>query len=740
MFCTNCGKELKADTQFCTHCGAAIARNDTAPSDTTPDTTVDATVDESGQSATDSPTDSTQENAEDNVAPSKPKKKKRWLFLAIAAVVVVAFIAVLVIGGVVSNSTPTAAFGSSDPVSVARTARIVPTSSDGTPLEHYYVRILSATDENGEEIDSEDLPIQTEITGDSGFQMQDVAPGQSSGTYILEIDDGTEVKTTPPLVIDDDEGIAEVLQITSDQQTEDSSTDTSADEATNDETKGADALYLEKLEELQDTYGEAEVDTLELPDYNMTEASLYGLIYAELIDFGDGVERLVTMWNIQQSNSTNDTDDSSTLSAHDARIEVWEYDEENDEVVAILGDGNGIPVPDSTVSYSSIAFCSLSNGDSVLRLTSDEYDDSSDTLTQSYYGLDDEDGFGAVWVEETITPYEGDPSYSINGETMDYDDFSDAHEEMFGEDFQEFNTEVDRMIFFRFWGSSEDIAVNGYDESTLVEYLYVSDTKQTVSETLETLQERMSDDDDVSNADSTSQTSSITNISVEEVVTLEEIPTYYSGYDESDGTAEYQWSYLALSAEGADDDIINSINAELKTTYDTTLEETTQNSPADIDSSCLEYHSALTYASEGIVGVRVEQYRTLWGVHGWTEILGTIYDLETGDELEAWEFAGVSKSELDDAAVEAIVSYVSANPEYDEQYANEAEIRDDAEYLVASDTCTYLLTEEGVTIWLPDYSMGYSYAQGTLELLVIANAGYEDLVGTTNLRSEYILM
>ncbi|MEN2599531.1 hypothetical protein, partial [Acinetobacter baumannii] len=62
---------------------------------------------------------------------------------------------------------------------------------------------------------------------------------------------------------------------------------------------------------------------------------------------------------------------------------------------------------------------------------------------------------------------------------------------------------------------------------------------------------------------------------------------------------------------------------------------------------------------------------TNWGPHGWAEIDGFVFDLKTGAEVSPWEVAGVSQAELEEVAVDAIVTYVQGHPGSDLSGADE---------------------------------------------------------------------
>lgn len=110
-----------------------------------------------------------------------------------------------------------------------------------------------------------------------------------------------------------------------------------------------------------------------------------------------------------------------------------------------------------------------------------------------------------------------------------------------------------------------------------------------------------------------------------------------------------------------------------------------------------------------------------------------VFDLETGDEVDAWEVAGITKDELDAAAVDAVAAYVRANPSM-AGYDSDEELRAAAQQVV--DEAVYFVTDEGVTVFLPEYAMGYSFADGAKELVAVP---FGDAEVGSDVSSKYFL-
>ena len=453
------------------------------------------------------------------------KRSKGGLRIAAVAVVLMALAAVatFVITGGLGDDTTTVAFASDESVSVTRTARIVPTASNGTPLEHYVVRVVSATDEDGEEIDLDDDSFSVEVTGTDGFSMESIFPDLEDGTYILEIDDGTEVQTTPPIVIDEENGVSSEVQI---EQTEDSgdsksgtllATDSEDEDETDkeddeDTVRGADALFLEKIEELEDQYGEPSLEVTETTNasgYTYYESMLYGVVYAELVDFGDGEDRLVVMWN-ESADAKDDEDneekdeaaeedvdeneDADEDATSTCRVEVWEYDEDADELVALLNDGDGL-TPHG--EYEELDYYESSVGNPLLCISTFETTDDSSfrTATETFYGLDESGAFGICGTYTTVTSLASDTvstTYFVDSEEVSKEEYYALREEALSDSTGYFaNTVFEYGGLTSADGTSDYSGLAEETDEFGVTWVYPAGTDQTVSDTIALLEERI---------------------------------------------------------------------------------------------------------------------------------------------------------------------------------------------------------------------------------------------------------
>ncbi|WP_350455000.1 zinc-ribbon domain-containing protein [Slackia heliotrinireducens] len=104
--------------------------------------------------------------------------------------------------------------------------------------------------------------------------------------------------------------------------------------------------------------------------------------------------------------------------------------------------------------------------------------------------------------------------------------------------------------------------------------------------------------------------------------------------------------------------------------------------------------------------------------HGMTYRSGRIVDLSTGEELTAAEYLGISQDELDSMTQEACRTFVSlyGSDIYEPEIA-----LDNFFSLIRDGSIPYLLLDEGVVAFAPDYALG-SYAYGNHLIMVAPSA------------------
>lgn len=417
MYCTRCGSEYKEGSKFCPSCGAPIANVPSPTAGSAPaagpgfaSTPAPAAAPGYAPTPTPAPVHAPAP------APVPPKKRHTGRIVAIAlaaiAVVIAIVVAVFLLGGTSGAKDITAAYGSTEAIAVSRTARIVPRAADGTPIEHYVVRLVRATDDEGSRIEVDDIPA-IDVTGVEGFAMRDILPSDApDGTYYPVIEpDGGDKRTLPPVTVDD-ENPDDTVYIEPDSMA-------SPDKAAQ--------LFLAKIQELQDAYGEARVKTVD-GGFGSWTAYICGLAYAELVDFGDGAQRLVVAY----------IDDAGARVMMNGigygayTVEIWEYDEESGELMQLfrgISNGSANGAGSGVVGTSYIEYARNPETGNLVLCTRG-YTDSFGGETLDFYGVT-EDGFGVVDaivvdVVENDNGPTGEIHYFAGGEQVDEDAYRAA--------------------------------------------------------------------------------------------------------------------------------------------------------------------------------------------------------------------------------------------------------------------------------------------------------------------------
>lgn len=235
---------------------------------------------------------------------------------------------------ITSNASDATVYYASDgAVAVAEDTHLVPKSSQGEPLTSYVVRIKQADDADGVAIDPSELP-NLSVGGSQGFSLGDFGSLQA-GTYLLSVTDSADTEyDLPPLTLDMSGSAYDAP----------SRLDIAASSATATLAKrGKYACFRDVLSGLVETYGDASLIVLML-DEGRYLGWVAGVSYAELVDFGDGIERLVVMYCTDASFAISDvTEVDGDAPATDAwgpraenyQIEVWEYDAAADEATMV---------------------------------------------------------------------------------------------------------------------------------------------------------------------------------------------------------------------------------------------------------------------------------------------------------------------------------------------------------------------------------------------------------------------
>lgn len=648
---------------------------------------------------------------------SHPRRKRAAVILSALALVVVASAGVILWARGGFDPTALISGASSGTMTLSRTTRLVPRASDGTTPEHYYVRIKRAVGLDGQDLDTSSTG-ELEVSDGQGFVPGDLIGDLPNGVYTFEVDDGEHVFELPPTEIDDSEEDAPegqdgevIIEYPSEEGTESGKKDP----------KSADELFLDKIVELEGMYGEATLETTKLTGtydgmtYGGVDAAyVSGLAYAQLLDFGDGSERLVVTYLDKSS--------KSEAEYGDYHLEVWEYDEASSALVCALKSSES--TDPKTYPYSMFSLLKAEGGSYVVVMPGGSGSFDWQDYIERFIGLKED---GTVGVTDDFSTLIQDQEngdvyerlYLLNGTEVTAEEQSAARINLVEEG------SWSDVFLCDVYPTEEAAASGGQPDSdgTLVgTYFFPADTIELTMETKAILQSRI--DGTAAHDDSNERI----DVTAHEAMESVELPTFASGGKSSDGSETYEWGYLELSGEGLTPTLTSALNKVLKNDFERAKSEALAWTPGGSDEGqCVSYRSRLTCARDGLLGMRVQQYRTAWGVHGGTKVIGYVQDATTGGIRNPWDAFGMSMDEAEDAAVEAITQYVVKNPS-DLGTRPESEIRTDAREFVEDDA-TFLLTDEGMTVFLPEYVMGYSYASGCKEVVVQA---FDDpsLVGT----------
>lgn len=369
MKCPQCGFEVRDGTVFCTSCGNSLsgATSDSAESDIRKDEHGD--VGDAGKSL--------------------GRRSRCRVIIVVCAVLLLVIVGVCGAFALRWFLLPqSVTYGSDSVVALAREARIVPHDAEGNPLEHYYVRILQAIDAQGNEVDTSDVRT-IEVTGTGGFIVEDLIQDAPDATYYPQVVDDNEVVFDLPPIEVSDEGSAGTLII------EQGTTETPA-------VSEADRLYLHKLEDTIETWGEATVKTIPARnEYSLSATYICGAVYAELIDFGDGVERLVVAHLENEDNARQLFGMGGGVGVY--RVEVWGYNSVSGTLDLLWDDYAGGSAWEGAlgteVALSFIDFV-RSPDDGSLCLCVRDAMGSLGNINRTYYAISDAGEFEAVKVIE----------------------------------------------------------------------------------------------------------------------------------------------------------------------------------------------------------------------------------------------------------------------------------------------------------------------------------------------------
>ena len=335
-----------------------------------------------------------------------PPRRGRGKVVAavVGGVAVVAVAAVLVLGGglgAITGSGPSgggeaqATYASNEEVPVASGTAIVPLDDRDEPFASYTVRVKQADDADGRAIDIADMP-NLDVQGTEGFTLGDLG-ALDAGTYRLVIEDGASGASydLPPLVLGGaSQGGGEASRVTVRPPQDTSDPDELA-------AQGKYACFRDKLKGLVDTYGDASITVMKLDEQRFL-AWAAGVAYAELVDFGDGAERLVVAYCTEREFSSAEDvqardDGEYGPRASDYTVEVWEYDEAADELsmmcrTTAAAGASDAPVVEYVENPDTGSTCLYVGGSDV-----------NGSAGRSCFGLDDGGAFGELQAADTAT-------------------------------------------------------------------------------------------------------------------------------------------------------------------------------------------------------------------------------------------------------------------------------------------------------------------------------------------------
>ena len=343
MFCIACGNELKAGERFCTRCGAVVGAGST-PAPSPMQSPRLSPGPEPRAASTAAPSAVQPPKPSSHAAPKRRRSSRTGLIIGVAGILVaLAVVAVgaaaMLNGGIngllarsVSDDTSAveAEYGSSSRIETAATTPIVPLGPEGAPLSTYQVCIKQADDLSGRFIRIDELPTLS-VTGENGFTLAEFG-SLDEGTYLLSVqDEEGATYDLPPLVLDNG-GEGEVVE-----RIEVGLPSRSID-ALLLVKRGRYGSFLDALDKDIQTYGDVALTVMQ-PSEGSFLAWVAGVSYADLVDFGDGVERLVVVSCTEASlaeaqvvevDADASVDDFGPR-ANQYTVRVYEYDALSDE-------------------------------------------------------------------------------------------------------------------------------------------------------------------------------------------------------------------------------------------------------------------------------------------------------------------------------------------------------------------------------------------------------------------------
>lgn len=331
--CPKCNHILQPGDSFCRHCGAS------APQDAHRSSLHKGVGDKEGEpfESIPLPIDS---KASFSTRDTEKKRSRRVRFVTLgAAAVVVLLCAGIVCGLCLNGVAPTsvqviaadaASEGEDEPASLSRSGRLMPKAVDGGDLKQYTVRVSGALAPSGEEIDVSKSG-EVVVQNGSGFLIDDVIGECPDGSYTFSLTNVNGSTIELPSVDIGEQGISkEETEIATKEDAEEWSA------------IGSNGRYYEKIAELEAQSGEPYIRVQEIEGGFRSCAA--GLACAKMVDFGDGVECLLTVELTVPSTQYYAEQPLRDLYA----MKLWKYNPKTDGVECILGESDDIHLGEVT--------------------------------------------------------------------------------------------------------------------------------------------------------------------------------------------------------------------------------------------------------------------------------------------------------------------------------------------------------------------------------------------------------
>lgn len=649
-------------------------------------------------------------------------------------------------GGTQGANEAVAAYGQSEAVAVSTSTHVVPRSTANEPLSRYHVRIREASTPANAPIAVFSYP-RLEVVTTEGFCLSDFAGDLPAGTYTLCVteEDGTD-QVLPPLrsagapqaASPEADGEASPQNATSLPATEEQATapdtlvvvpagtagaPTSSEGGAPVARQGKYAAFLKTISDLESTYGTPSLVT----QYGVPASR--GVCYARLIDFGDGVERLVVAH--YDPAGVEFSEYGAALTEYYI-VEVYGYDDSSDSARLLVSTG---PCHGQDIS-NWLTYTTGENGLPYLAILQ-----GPDSSTFSYYGIKDDGTFGLACQTSETFEYVGNDYSSpkitraVNGTQADEAAYEGANAR-YGYSRSQLDAGSLKLEIWYLVSSGG----NGHSpsESTAtVGALAANLTRATTNDDKAETKVVGSDTADTrSDAQAAASTAQAGPVQVDATEVTERVSTPYFASNTETQTFTTTWSYTKVSVTGGSDaGGVAAVAKQLEDDYAEVKDRSVnwasvyrhyQGTDAEGDGTvgqAQQYCQTPTYGEDGYLSVRIQEvygYATPEspGARYSDSTTGRTFDLATGEEIDAWTAAGITREQLQAETEDAVLAYMRSNPPSLLSGTSMEEVaRQFAARSVENDSFFYL-TEDGVVACTTWGALGYPYSDGVQEILV----------------------